>query len=141
MPLALADRLAIHELMGRFGHVMDGRDWDGLSEVFTDDAVYDISSVGLDALKGLAAMRAFFADAQHPLAHHVTNVVVREAGDGTARVTSKVLGILAAGHVSTGLYEDLVVETPRGWRIRHRRASRRRDEDLPIPPRMPPGHP
>jgi hypothetical protein len=141
VPLRHEDLLAIHQLMGWFGHVMDRADWDGLSEVFTEDAVYDVSSVGLPALEGLAAMRAFFATAQHPLAHHVTNIVVRPSPDGTIRVTSKIMGVLGAGHVSTGVYEDVVVETPRGWRIRHRVATRRRDQDLPVPPRMPPGHP
>ncbi len=141
MPLTTGDVLAIHELLGRFGHLMDRRDWPGLAEVFTDDAVYDVSSVGLHALEGLEAMRSFFADAQHPLAHHVTNVVVSRSADGATRATSKILGVLAAGHVSTGTYEDVLVETSDGWRIRHRVATRRRDEDLLVPPRMPPGHP
>ncbi len=137
MRLAPDDILAIHQLLGQFGHLMDGADWDGLSEVFTEDAVYDVSSVGLPALEGLPAMRGFFATAQHPLAHHITNIVVQRSPDGTVRVTSKIIGVLAAGHVSTGLYEDVVVETADGWRIRHRVATRRRDEDLALPPRMP----
>ena len=63
------------------------------------------------------------------------------SGGGGYLVTSKILGVLAAGHVSTGLYEDVVVETADGWRICHRSASRRRDQDLATPPRMPPNHP
>jgi hypothetical protein len=141
MELSVRDRLEIHELVARFGHVTDQRDWFGLAEVFTEDAVYDLTSVGLPALEGLGAIRTFFEDAPHPLAHHITNVVVTRDEDAATRVTSKILGVLAAGHVSTGTYEDLVVETDRGWRIRHRVAKRRRDQDLPIPPRMPPGHP
>jgi 3-phenylpropionate/cinnamic acid dioxygenase small subunit len=137
----LEDVFAIHQLLARFGHVMDTRDWPALAEVFTDDAVYDVSSVGLDPIEGLATMRAFFEEAQHPLAHHVTNVCVTRTADGETHAASKILGVLRAGHVSTGTYQDTLVRTSEGWRIRSRIASRRRDEDLPVPPRMPPGHP
>jgi hypothetical protein len=63
---------------------------------------------------------------RHPLAHHSTNIVVREEDDGTVRVLSKGIGVGAGGRVGSVTYEDVVVPTDDGWRLASRIAKLRR---------------
>ena len=44
--LTTADRVEIHELLGRYGDAIDDRDWAKLDTVFTQDAVFDLTGVG-----------------------------------------------------------------------------------------------
>jgi hypothetical protein len=124
-----ADRLLLHELVARHGHLVDVGDLAGLSEVFTADVVYDVSDLGGGRLVGLAAIEEAgraLGDG-NPVGHHVTNVVVDELTPDTARVLSKGLGVTTDGRVGSVVYEDDAVRTDRGWRIRRRvvRARRR----------------
>ena len=43
---ALADRLAIEDLLTRYAHAVDRHDWDLYRSVFTDDAHIDYPSAG-----------------------------------------------------------------------------------------------
>ena len=65
-----------------------------------------------------------YADANHPSAHHVTNIVVFEQ-DGEVHVRSKVLAPYTrpthdAVRWYGGDYDDIVVRAPDGWRFRRR---------------------
>ncbi|MFF2110730.1 MULTISPECIES: nuclear transport factor 2 family protein [Rhodococcus] len=42
--IEVADRLALHELATHYSDLIDAKDWPGLAEVFTEDAVFDIAS-------------------------------------------------------------------------------------------------
>jgi hypothetical protein len=128
MTLDATDRLAIHELLARYGHVIDDRQWDDLGLVFTPDAVYDASDFGKAVTRSLTDLREHWTSdaAEHPVAHHATNIVVREDEVGTVRVRSKGLGVGRGGRVGSVVYEDVVVSTDDGWRISHRRATLRR---------------
>lgn len=53
--LTTDDRLAIHELIGLYGLVIDEREWHRAVELFTDDVRYDMSELGLGVLQGKAA--------------------------------------------------------------------------------------
>jgi hypothetical protein len=127
-PLDVADRLAIHELLGLYGHLIDERRWDELDAVFTADVVYDASDFGGPVTTSLVDLRAHWAgdEAQHPLAHHATNIVVTQDGDGTVRVLSKGIGVGRKGRVGSATYRDVVVHTPAGWRIARRTPTLRR---------------
>ena len=126
--IVVGDRLAIHELLGLYGHVIDERRWDDLDLVFVDDVEYDASDFGQGIIYGLPALRALWAgdESIHPLAHHATNIVVSEDPDGTVRVHSKGLGVGPKGRVGSAVYHDVVVRTDLGWRLAYRRASLRR---------------
>ena len=130
--LDLADRLAIHELLGLYGHLIDDRRWDELDRVFTADVVYDASDFGMPVTRSLGELVAEWTSeagmARHPLAHHATNVVVEEAPDGTVRVRSKGLGVGTGGRVGSVTYDDVVVRTGDGWRLAWRTARLRRAE-------------
>jgi hypothetical protein len=129
MPLTAEDRLAVHELVSLHGHLADDGDVDGLDRLLTADAVYDVGDFGLGRVEGLPALRRLFAErpGDQPVGHHVTNVVMAEQADGTARVRSKGLSVMADGRAGTVTYEDTVVRTPDGWRIALRKVVRARE--------------
>ena len=88
------DRFEIHELAARYGTSIDDRDWDGLEDVFCRDAVYELRGFGESdqRIVGSAAIRRMMEASQaHPVAHHVTNVIVTVDGD-EVRMRSKVIG-------------------------------------------------
>ena len=124
----VADRLAIHELLGLYGHIIDERRWSEMELVFTDDVIYDPTSFGHEITTSLEDLRTHWMgdEAMHPLAHHATNIVVSEDPDGTVRVLSKGLGVGFKGRVGSAVYRDVVVKTADGWRLAHRIAEHRK---------------
>ena len=91
--LGIEDRMAIHELLALYGHLIDERRWDELDQVFTADAVYDGTDFGMPVTRSLAELLAEWTSevglTRHPLAHHATNIVITAREDGTALVRSK----------------------------------------------------
>ena len=129
MTLSADDRLAICELLGRYGHLIDQRRWDDLAaDVFTEDVVFDATSFGHAVTTSSAELIEHWRSdlSMHPLAHHVTNIVITEDGDGTVRVLSKAIGVGRKGRVGSATYDDVVVRTPEGWRLSRRIAVLRR---------------
>jgi 3-phenylpropionate/cinnamic acid dioxygenase small subunit len=119
--LDAADRVEIIELMARYGNIIDEREYSRTAEVFTADAVYDVSDFGFGVARGIdAIVEVWTNSATHPLAHHITNVEVRPSGDGTIRVYSKIIAVGYKGRVGSGTYKDIVVKRPEGWRIAER---------------------
>jgi 3-phenylpropionate/cinnamic acid dioxygenase small subunit len=118
--LGADDVLQIHQLLAYYGHVLDDRDWGALDEVFTVDAVLDYTRAGATAvLHGLDEVRTFFGDANHPSAHHTTNVVVVRR-DGEVRVRSKFfVPYTRETHVPKrwygGTYEEPIPPHRRTW--------------------------
>ena len=136
MPLTALDRIEIFELTARYADALDRLRPDELHEVFTDDAVWEAAAPGGGAgrrLEGLAEIIAFMGRPEvHPGAHLMTNVYVRavdEDADGGPVVHLGSRGIYPVGPsdprnpsaVFYGRYEDEVVRTDAGWRIRLRR--------------------
>ena len=120
------DIIEIHQLLGRYGHAIDARDWERFAALFTPDAVLDYTAVRApQVLNGVDEIVAWFRDANHPAAHHVTNIVVDEV-DGPAgveiRVHSKFFAPYTQGtHTPKrwfgGDYHDLVVRHEGAWRF------------------------
>ncbi len=85
------DIIEIHQLLGLYGHVVDAQEWDRFDELFTHDAVLDYTAVRAPQIfHGVDEIRDYFRAANHPSAHHVTNIVVLEV-DGEVHVHSKFL--------------------------------------------------
>ena len=128
--LGIEDRMAIHELLALYGHLIDERRWDDLDQVFTADAVYDGTDFGMPVTRSLAELVAEWTSemglTRHPLAHHATNIVITGRDDGTAFVRSKGLGVGKGGRVGSVTYVDEAVRTERGWRLRSRTVTLRR---------------
>ena len=122
------DIFDIQQLINRYGHIIDEREFDKAGEVFAADALYDVSDFDSGVLRGAAAIAQLWAQAgdKHPLGHHATNIVLEEQSDGTVRVVSKGMGVRPNGTVSSVLYRDVVGRTSAGWRILERKAILRR---------------
>lgn len=101
-------------------------DLDALVDAFTDDAVVDLSGLGLDVLDGPDAIRSFFSQVFKNMSHHMhtmTNFRVTEFGGETARCHAYILG-MGRSHegvdIQVWVYYDLQMRlTPKGWRISH----------------------
>lgn len=121
------DLILIHQLLGEYGHTVDAADWARFAELFTADAVLDYTAVRAPKVcHGIDEILAYFGDANHPSAHHVTNIVATEVG-GAVHVRSKFLAPFTRGsHVPHrwygGDYHDVVVRDAAGvWRFAERR--------------------
>jgi 3-phenylpropionate/cinnamic acid dioxygenase small subunit len=126
----LQDRQEITEICYRYGLALDSRDWDALAALFTEDA--DAYYMDMPPAHGYKTIQDTCRTALEPLSatqHLISNVVVRPDGDG-AECTC----YLQAQHVKTGTpggdnfiiagrYDDQLVRTPDGWRIRERRLA------------------
>ncbi len=124
MALETRDLVEIQMLLGRYGHVLDDRDWDALEEIFTEDIVFVASDSGLGVMRGIPAIVELWQEPfdGHPLGHYMTNVVIAEDEDGTVRARSKHLGV-RVGTITLMTYDDVLVKTPAGWRLAERVAK------------------
>jgi 3-phenylpropionate/cinnamic acid dioxygenase small subunit len=120
-----ADIIEIHQLLGLYGHVVDEGEWNRFDELFAPDAVLDYTGVRAPRVfHGVDEIREYFRDANHPSAHHVTNIVVVET-DGEVHVRSKFFAPYtrpthAPWRWYGGDYDDVVVRAAAGWRFRRR---------------------
>jgi hypothetical protein len=120
--MEMRDILEIQQLMALYGHAVDASDQSMFPSVFTEDAVFDARATGWGLFEGREAIAAWFGLGKppHPPSHHMTNAHVYEAG-GETRVRSKWLIIdRRSGGVVSGDYDDIVVRTAQGWRIKCR---------------------
>lgn len=123
------DVVEISQLLTRYGQIVDTRAWDELADVFTRDAVFDTSDFGKGRLEGLDAIRVMFEGSSPPYSVNIVNIVVSDGEEpGTARAYSKNLGLLPKGRVGSASYDDELVKTAAGWRVRRRLATARREE-------------
>jgi hypothetical protein len=146
---ALADRVAIDDLLTRYATAIDGIDWDLLDTVFTPDAHLDYRSAS-----GIAGpypeVRTWLSEVLPAVfevtQHLVLNRIVAVDGD-TARARSAFSNpnlMLVDGRPSTftvsGYYHDELVRTADGWRISRRlEQTLFWDGDFPgLPPTPPP---
>lgn len=139
---ALADpvraRVEIAEVVARYGNYLDAGDFDGLESLFADDASFDIDpapDVPLP-LRGSRAIREFIESRfkvvirQGQRRHIMSNVVVEELGERTARVRTA----LTVFHVARapgsavevhgmGVYDDVLELRAGGWVFAERRLT------------------
>ncbi|HUN36178.1 MAG TPA: nuclear transport factor 2 family protein [Trebonia sp.] len=128
MALAEQDRIHITDLINRHGHLLDAGDLDRAGELFTPDVVYDVSDFGFGLVHGTTALREYLlklGDA-NPIGHHVTNIVITQIDEHSARVQSKGIGVRADGTARSVVYEDIVTRHPDGWKISQRTVTLRR---------------
>jgi len=128
MTLSEQDRFDINDLLSLHGHLTDTGQLNQAGELFTADVTYDLDDFGLGSLHGTTAMReaALALGDANPVGHHVTNVVITQIGDGSARVQSKGIGINADGTAGSVAYDDLVTRGPDGWKISYRKVTAQR---------------
>ena len=129
----LSDRAEISELLARYCHSLDEKDWPAFRTIFTDDALVDFTAFG-GPQGSVAELEAFLIPVLDGLArsqHTVSTIKVDLDGD-LARARSAAIvpmtTINAEGVESTfisGLwYEDHLTRTRDGWRIQSRKQVR-----------------
>jgi ketosteroid isomerase-like protein len=121
------DRLAIHELLARYSHAIDGRDYAAWVDCFTADGVL-VSAMGVSS--GRLELEAFAKTyeagrARMPNARHfMTNIATKIDGDrASARsyvqiTTSNPQGVRV---LFTGQYDDELVRIDGMWKFAERR--------------------
>jgi 3-phenylpropionate/cinnamic acid dioxygenase small subunit len=121
--LEAMDVIRIHQLLGAYGHTIDDRDWDSFAALFEPDAVLDYTAVRAPVVcHGIDEILHYFRGANHPSAHHVTNIVVdeRTAATGRVAVRSKFFAPFTRPTHSPrrwfgGEYRDVVVRNGGTW--------------------------
>ena len=117
----LSDRVEIEDLLTRYAHAVDTRDWDLYRSVFTPDALIDYTSSGGPAgdLDKTVAFLKVALDHFEMTQHLISNVDAR-LGDDTAEVTAVFNNPmrLPGGTVwfTGGRYHHDLVRTEDGWR-------------------------
>lgn len=129
--LTADDRFAIQELVARFAHCSDYRDWDGLAKLYVREIVTELQGMSI-TYAGIAAQieHAKVSDqqAQGKNRHFNFNLYIEEA---EGRIVAQYYFInanagatpMAAQIVVTGRMRDTVVKTGEGWKIAHRLVS------------------
>ncbi|WP_019930534.1 nuclear transport factor 2 family protein [Nocardia sp. BMG111209] len=125
----ISDRLEIQELMARYAHAVDSRQWDLLDDIFTADAYIDYSATG-GAAGDPAATKKFLAEVlPNFLAyqHLIGNAIITVAGDtATARSMCHNPMVMSDGKggqqvLLNGIwYVDEYVRADGRWRLRRR---------------------
>ena len=124
MQCPIEDRLAIQDLIIAYAHAVDTvSDIDAVLDVFTEDAVFDLSGIGLTPQLGHAGIREFFtnvfANMEHH-AHYLTNFAVTGYEGDTASMRAYVIGMGVGkdGRAVTvnGRYFFEVRRTEKGWK-------------------------
>ena len=124
--IELADRIELHELPGRYGDAIDDRNWGGLDAIFTPDATFDLTDLGVRILVGLPEIKTFMdLEAQHPRTRMMTNIYVDDTPEGV-KTFFRIVAMSSGGLVGTASYYDDVVKTPQGWRVKNRVVTLRR---------------
>ena len=120
-----ADRLAIIEVINRYGAAIDAGDWARLQTCFTEQAVVDF---GGRRLEGPAAIARFIEETtvgvrwqQHLLGSHDLAV----GGDSATASTQLIATQVSRDNpeevlITIGTYRDTLVRTASGWRISER---------------------
>jgi SnoaL-like domain len=111
----------ILEVLARYAHVVDNRDWDDAAGVFSADVQV---GAGPQAIRGVAGFRELVGTAPATHGHNTTDVILDARPDGSVRAWSKFFIVRGDGTIGSGDYQDTLVQTPAGWRISRRDVSR-----------------
>jgi hypothetical protein len=115
------DGTEILDLLARYAHVIDNRDWSEAAAVFTPDVQFGRNPV---MSTGIEKLRALVGNAPATHGHNTTDIILDQRPDGTIKAWSKFYIVRGDGTVGSGDYQDTLVQTPEGWRIAQRDASR-----------------
>jgi hypothetical protein len=126
---AMADRLAIEELMVRYCYAIDDRDWDAYRAVFTADAIIDDTVTG-GIRSGVEEHVVYLTRALSKIKvsqHAISTILVEIDGDeARARSHCSCPMVVDLGKGKThvflqGLwYRDRLVRQSSGWRFKER---------------------
>ncbi len=121
------DRLALQELISSYCiHIDEGKDVDAIVDCFVEDAVLDLSGLGLPVVTGRKNIREFFVSvlaATECNAHFSTNFRINRLAGEEAECQSYVYAVGVAKDGSDILvyakHQFHCVRTAAGWKIKH----------------------
>jgi 3-phenylpropionate/cinnamic acid dioxygenase small subunit len=142
----ISDRLEIQDVFTRYSYAIDDRNWDGLDDVFTPDAVIDYSETG--GVRGtVAQIKAWLPEAmvRFPRFQHMVATTQIEIEGDTARARTMLFNPMVYRQDDgteqvffIGLwYRDTLVRTGRGWRISERYEVMGYAHNVPAMPPVP----
>lgn len=121
------DRIAITDVINRYGTTIDAGDYEGLADCFTSDSITRYG--GGREFRGGEAVAEFvrgmttdFVAQQHLLGNHEIALDGDRATATTYLHATQVEREESGGGVvvTGGIYRDVLVRTPEGWRIAER---------------------
>ena len=125
----ISDRMEISDLLSRYSHAIDFRDWDALDDVFTPDAAIDYAETG-GAKGSYAEIKAWLPGAleRFPRYQHMIATTKLDLEGDSARARTVLFNPMvykgeggAEQVFFIGLwYRDRLVRTDKGWRIAER---------------------
>lgn len=124
----MSDRLEIQELLNRYSHAVDDRDWDALDDIFTPDAQIDYTEVG-GAKGSLTEIKTYLAHAldKFKSTQHLSATTKLDLDGDQAKARTILFNPMVIDHGGrehvffVGVwYRDTLARTPKGWRITSR---------------------
>lgn len=129
----LSDKLEIHELLARYCHSLDRKDWRSFRAIFTDDALIDFTAFGGPSgnVDDLEAFLVPILDSLAGSQHTVSTIMVDLDGDRARARSAAIVPMtilneegVESTFISGLWYEDDLVRTVDGWRIGARKQVR-----------------
>lgn len=119
-----AERQALVDVLVRYANCLDDRDWDGLREVFAEDAVGDYGGFVAEGRAALVTSIASYLEGTGPSQHLLGNFEVKVDDDRAWTRCRARLMYLGAGdrrgltpYETLGTYADEFRRTSDGWRV------------------------
>ncbi|HSB86506.1 MAG TPA: nuclear transport factor 2 family protein [Ilumatobacteraceae bacterium] len=118
----LVEVRAISDLIGRYCMLFDDQDWDGLAELWTEDAAFVVEETAFEPRQTMLAFLRTCLPKGYQSKHMISPPIVDLAEDGrSAQARTDVVWI--AGNFENTIvarYDDELVRDDTGWRIRRR---------------------
>lgn len=121
----LEDRAKITQLRAHYCHVLDDRNWEELSSLFTEDGEFQ----GLAHVVGRAGIFRFFSETVSNIAegfwHFCTNPTLHiEGAQATGRISMQYLSLKdGRSYVSAGHYDDTLQRINGEWKFKKRKIT------------------
>lgn len=122
------DKAEIIEVLNLYGFALDARAWDLFDRVFSEDVVADFGPAGA-SWSGLQDFKRSFAEFHQTLDNHqhtmMGHLVEVKGDEAHAFSYGNWLLVRTAAQdgpswLGTGWYDDKLVRTKDGWRVKHR---------------------
>lgn len=122
------DWLAICNLKARYCRLLDGKDWDGWADLFTEDCEIDTRPGGGTLENGRQALVSMVRQslAEAKTAHQVHSPEIAIEGDVAQVIWAMQDRVVKGTFTLTGYghYHETCVRTPQGWKISKQTLSR-----------------
>lgn len=125
----------ISDLIGRYCMLFDDEDWQGLEQLWTDDAAFVVEDVAFEGRRVLVDFLSTCLPAGYRTKHMISRPLVEVATDGRHATARTDVVWIAANFENTivGRYEDELVRGAHGWQF-----ARRVERPVPYVPGPPP---